>query len=103
MKLSMIRVLQNLDTVVLDHLIQFHLSLILVTWNKEQVAYMCKALIGTFPEAASNRMLPNDDSKVTQFSKAHNQRNSFGKCHQSESAVIHKTGRRLENLRDPKT
>ena len=71
MKLDMIRVLQNLDTVLLDHLIEFHLSLILVTCNKNHVAYMCEALIGTFPVSASNRILPKDDSKVTQFSKAH--------------------------------
>ena len=71
MKFSMIRVLQNLDTVVVDYLIEFHLLLILVTCNKEQVANMCRELIGTFPAAASNRMLPNDDSKTTQFSKAH--------------------------------
>ena len=56
---------------MVDYLIEFHLLLILVTCNKEQVANMCKELIGTFPVAASNRMLPNDDSKVTQFSKAH--------------------------------
>ena len=27
----------------------------------------------------------------------------FGNCHQSDSAVIHKMGRCLANLRDPKT
>ena len=58
-------------SMVLDHLIEFHLSLIFVTGNKKHVAYMCKALISTFPASVSNRILPNDDSKVTQFSKAH--------------------------------